>query len=227
MDSILEFFVNLIIYGIPAVLAITLHEAAHGYAALQKGDMTAKLLGRVSLNPIVHIDPLGTLILPGMLLFVGSPFVFGYAKPVPVNFGNLKKQSDMAYVAFAGPFVNIMLAFASALLLHSMVFLSTGLVPMISKMLVFSVNINVILAIFNMLPIPPLDGGRIAVSLLPDTIAKPLASLERWGFVIIIGVFIVIPLFLNQAGIGFSPFEALIKTPMIWIINGILMVVGL
>ncbi len=228
MESTLEFLVNVIIYGVPAVLAITLHEAAHGYAALQKGDATAKVMGRLSLNPIRHVDPMGTFVLPGVLIFVGSPFVFGYAKPVPVDFQNLRNpRLDMVYVALAGPATNIVLAFMSAGLLHVLDVLPLDWVPMVSKMLIFSLNINVLLAIFNMLPIPPLDGGRVAVGLLPDALARPLARLERWGFVIVMGLFIVAPFILNQVGIQFHPFEVLLKTPMMWTIKGIVTLIGL
>lgn len=226
--NVLEILTNLFIYGIPAVLAITLHEAAHGYAALQKGDPTAKQLGRLSLNPIRHVDPLGTLFLPAALIFAGSPFVFGYAKPVPVNFRNLRNpRLDMVYVALAGPATNIILAFASALLLHTMALVPVTLVPILSKMLIFSLNINVLLAVFNMIPIPPLDGGRVAVGLLPDALANPLARLERWGFVIIMGVFIILPFILSQISVDFHPFELFLKGPMTFVMKIILTLTGL
>lgn len=226
-QDIFVILVNIIIYGVPAVLAITLHEAAHGYAALMKGDPTAKNEGRLSLNPLRHIDPMGTLILPAALIFVKSPFVFGYAKPVPVRFENLQNpRKDMVFVALVGPLTNIALAFISALLFHIVEFMPPILTSITVQMLSFSLNINVLLAVFNMIPLPPLDGGRVAVGLLPDSLARPLASLERWGFVIIMGVFIVLPFFLAQAGVRFQSFETFLKLPMTWIIKAIVTLVG-
>lgn len=226
--SLVEILINIMIFAPPAILAITLHEAAHGYAALSKGDPTAKEQGRLSLNPMRHVDPMGTVLLPLALVVLKSPFIFGYAKPVPVNFGRLRQpRMDMVFVALAGPLTNIGLAFASAILLHTMKFIPEIAVPVLTEMLVFSLNINVLLAIFNMLPLPPLDGGRVAVGLLPDVLARPLASLERWGFVIIMGVFILGPFVMAQIGIDFNPFETLIKQPMAWTIKLIVSMVGL
>lgn len=198
----MEIFINILILGIPLLLAITLHEAAHGYVALRYGDDTAKVMGRVSMNPLRHVDPLGTIILPGLLLLSGSPVLFGYAKPVPVNFNRLNNpRRDSVIVAAAGPTTNIFLAYISALLFHILVFFPLNVQPLLQEMLSFSVLINVMLAIFNMIPIPPLDGSRVAVGLLPDGLARPLARIEPYGIFIVFGL-ILIPYFLGLNFLG-------------------------
>jgi Zn-dependent protease len=174
--------------AIPVVLAITLHEAAHGYVARQFGDSTAWMLGRVTLNPLKHIDPIGTVLVPlGILLLSGGGFLFGWAKPVPVNFGNLRHpKRDMLWVAAAGPGVNFMMALVWALVfgLGAGVLASDG----VKYMSLIGVGINVSLMVLNLLPILPLDGGRIAVSLLPHSLALPFARTERFGFFIVIAL---------------------------------------
>src|SRR6202163_1883411 len=160
------------IWALPAIIAITFHEAAHGFAALRFGDDTAWRLGRVTFNPLKHIDPAGTILLPALLLLLHSPFLFGYAKPVPVNFRALRNpRRDMVWVAAAGPAMNIALAFACALLFHLVVYLPDPTNQWVAENLENALVINVVLAIFNMLPIPPLDGGRVAVGLLPNILA--------------------------------------------------------
>lgn len=177
------------IYALPVLLAITLHEAAHGYAALRFGDDTAKRMGRLSLNPLVHIDPVGTLLIPGLALFFGN-FLFGWAKPVPVNFGNLRNpKRDMLWVAAAGPASNFGMAIGWAILLKLSGELgdnSAG--QLLSSMAQAGVQINVSLMILNLLPLPPLDGGRILVSLLPTSQAVVVARIEPYGFFILLAL---------------------------------------
>ena len=175
---------------IPLVIAITFHEASHGYVARLFGDDTAWRLGRVSFNPFKHIDLFGTVLLPALLLLMRSPFLFGYAKPVPVNFQALRNpRRDSIWVAAAGPAMNLALATLAALGLHLVVFLPDAARPWVAENLQNALIINVLLAIFNLLPLPPLDGGRIAVGVLPDAVATPapqgravlMILARRWG----------------------------------------------
>jgi Zn-dependent protease len=187
---------TIVLWAVPVVFAITLHEAAHGFVARQFGDQTAYMLGRVTLNPLKHIDPIGTIAVPGFLIAVSvltrAPlFIFGWAKPVPVNFGNLRHpKRDMFWVAGAGPFANFAMAFGWALLLKAAVpggaAESDGLVEMADA----GIQVNLMLMALNLLPIPPLDGGRIALSVLPDGLARGYAKLERYGFMLIIALLV-------------------------------------
>ena len=183
---------KIIIWAIPVIFAITVHEVAHGWVALQFGDRTAQMMGRLTLNPIKHIDPLGTIILPGLLLLTGTGFIFGWAKPVPVTFQNLRKpKADMAWVAIAGPIANLIMAIIWALVAKLGVTLLQSHVAIGEPMLymaVAGVLINAMLMMLNLLPIPPLDGGRILVSLLPGPLAWKVNQIEPYGFFILIGL---------------------------------------
>ena len=192
----------LAISAIPILLAVTLHEAAHGYVAERFGDDTARKAGRISLNPLRHVDPFGTILLPGLLLLSGTGFLFGYAKPVPVNFRRLNNpRRDMVWVAFAGPAMNVMLAVVAGLLYHGVGLLPRGVADWAEGNLVNMIVFNVMLGLFNMVPIPPLDGGRVAVGLLPDRLAFPLARLERVGIFIVLGIFFVLPMLSKPLGV--------------------------
>jgi Zn-dependent protease len=224
--------VNITLYDVsvwvlPLVIAITFHEAAHGFVAHRLGDNTAFERGRVSFNPLRHIDPFGTLILPAILLLSHSPFLFGYAKPVPVNFRALRNpRIGMVWVALAGPATNIALALFAAAAFHILAFVPDGAAQWVADNLKNAVVINVILAIFNMLPIPPLDGGRVAVGLLPGVLAAPLARLEPYGMLILIGILIILPLAGSQFGLNLDVISAILRTTTGFVIRLLLLVTG-
>ncbi len=212
---------------LPVLIAITLHEAAHGYVAWKLGDDTAKRLGRVTFNPLRHVDPWGTIVVPGLLLSL-SNFVFGWAKPVPVDFSRLERpRRDMVWVAAAGPAVNIALATASAALLHIVPLLPDAVQVWVLENLQHSILINLVLAVFNLLPLPPLDGGRIAVGLLPLGLARPLARMERFGLFVIIGVLFILPYAGREIGVDLNVFPWLVGTPVRFLMDVIAGFTGL
>lgn len=196
---------------IPVVLAITVHEVAHGYVARQHGDDTAARAGRLTLNPLRHVDPFGTVVLPGILLLTGLP-PFGFAKPVPVNFMNLRDpKRDMVWVAAAGPAVNLFMAIGWAILSNLGAFMSGDIQIWFADVAQIGIAANVVLMVFNMIPLPPLDGGRVAVGLLPHSLARPLASVERYGLFIIFGLLLVPSLINEIFGTNYHPVWAIIQ----------------
>jgi Zn-dependent protease len=177
---------KIIIYALPIVFAITVHEASHGYAARYFGDMTAYQEGRITLNPIKHIDLFGTILLPALTVALGG-ILFGWAKPVPVNFARLRNpKKDMLWVAAAGPGSNLVMAIFWAFVIKFSISAPEAIAYPLALMGKAGVSINVVLMVLNLLPLPPLDGGRIAVSLLPDNLARSFSELERYGFIILI-----------------------------------------
>src|ERR1700710_2197575 len=218
---------DLSVWVLPLIFAITFHEAAHGFVAHRLGDNTAYQLGRVSFNPVKHIDPFGTVILPAILLLSHSPFLFGYAQPVPVNFRNLNHpRLDMVWVALAGPATNILLALAAALAFHGLGLAPENAARWLADNLKNALIINVVLAIFNMLPIPPRAGGRVAVGLLPNVLAYPLSRLEPYGMLVLIGILIILPLAGSQFGLNLDVISAILRTSTGYLIRLILLLTG-
>jgi Zn-dependent protease len=215
------------VWVLPLVIAITFHEAAHGFVAHHFGDNTAWDRGRVSFNPLKHIDPFGTLVLPAVLLLSHSPFLFGYAKPVPVNFRGLRNpRIDMVWVALAGPATNILLALGAAAAFHLIDLVPPNAAQWVADNLKNALVINVVLAIFNMLPIPPLDGGRVAVGLLPNVLAVPLSRLEPFGMLILIGILIILPMAGSQLGLNLDVISAILRTLTGYLIQLVLLLTG-
>lgn len=215
------------IWVLPAITAITLHEAAHGWVAGKLGDGTAREAGRVSFNPARHIDIFGTIVLPGILLLMKAPFLFGYAKPVPVDASRLRQpKRDMIWVAVAGPGANLLMAYLAALLMYV-----TLLVPEVAKDWLFqnlknALMLNIVLAVYNLLPIPPLDGGRIVQELLPPDLAVPYAKLEPYGMPVIVGLLIVPPLIGMLLGVPLDILPWLILSPVEFIFDLLLTLAG-
>ncbi|CAC9614794.1 FIG004556: membrane metalloprotease [uncultured Gammaproteobacteria bacterium] len=186
LDFTMPDFQTLLIYVIPLIFAITIHEVAHGWVANQRGDSTAKMLGRLTLNPVKHIDPVGTLLVPAVLFFTGSPFLFGWAKPVPINFNALKSpKQDMILVALAGPISNFIMALFWLFILSFTLNTSNQLLFEMAK---FGIAINLVLGVFNLLPLPPLDGSRVVTALLPNYLAYQYNKLEHYGLYILLGL---------------------------------------
>jgi Zn-dependent protease len=211
---------------LPVIFAVTFHEAAHGIVAYYFGDDTAHRAGRLTLNPLRHVDPFGTVLLPGLLLLSGTGFLFGYAKPVPVNFGRLRHPRwDTVLVALAGPATNVLLAIVSALLFYAVTIVPDSASDWLARNLRNSLEINIVLCVFNMLPFPPLDGGRVAVGVLPRFLARPLARVEPYGMLILMLIFIV-----SYAGarsaLHFSLLGWLIGVPANWLYRVVLIMTG-
>ncbi len=239
----IEIIGQIAVAAIPVILAITLHEAAHGYAALALGDDTAKNAGRLSLNPLRHIDRVGTILLPGFLLlfqllFLSQVrFMFGWAKPVPVSaFKFRNPRRGMAIVASAGPAMNFFLAFLGALLMPlphgplpsgvDPLDMAVAQHPVVGSFLVYFILSNLVLGLFNLLPIPPLDGGRIAVGLLPMSLARRWANLERLGILLVVLVVFLLPPLLGEFGINFDPFRDTLQTVIPWAVNLLFQLTG-
>ena len=221
-----DLLLSIAIAAIPVILAITLHETAHGYAALALGDDTARSMGRLSLNPLRHVDRVGTLLVPGFLLVsqlltIGRVvFMFGWAKPVPVSawrFANPRR--GMALVAAAGPLVNFFLAWLAALLTHGAALLPEVAGEVADTMLQTFILANLVLGLFNLLPIPPLDGGRIMVGILPERLAFAWARLERAGLVIVLLLVFLLPRLLAEFGIRFDPVGNALNTGLPWVFD--------
>ena len=180
---------TLLIWIIPILFAITLHEAAHGWVASKFGDHTARMMGRVTLNPVKHIDPVGTILVPAVLLIMSTGFIFGWAKPVPINFNALRSpKSGMIWVALAGPGANLIMAIGWLFVFFLAIKMN---IPILQRMADAGILINILLAVFNLLPIPPLDGSRVISALLPNPLAYKFNQLEQYGLFILIGLMFI------------------------------------
>ena len=224
-----KLMIGVSVWAVPILLAVTMHEAAHGWVASKLGDDTAKNMGRVTFNPFAHIHLFGTILLPAMLLLMsGGQYMFGFAKPVPVNFHNLRHpRRDMILVAAAGPGANLLIATASALLLHAAHFVPDPYMAWAGSNLVNSLWINIVFAVFNLMPLPPLDGGRIAVGLLPRPFSTWLAGLERLGFMVIIFVLFILPWIGGKIGVDLNVLWWLVGVPAQFVMDVIVTITGI
>ena len=215
------------VWVLPAVTAITLHEAAHGWMAWKLGDDTARRAGRLSFNPARHIDPFGTIILPAMLLLMRVPFLFGYAKPVPVDVRRLRQpRRDMVWVAAAGPGANLVMAYAAALLMWATIVMPETARPWVFENLKNALMLNIWLAAFNLLPIPPLDGSRVLLGVLPRSLAIPYARLERYGMALVLGL-IALPMLLGSlVGVEINLLLWILLPPVQFFLDAILALAG-
>ena len=215
------------VWVLPVVTAITLHEAAHGWVAWKLGDDTARRAGRLSFNPARHIDPFGTIVLPAMLLLLRVPFLFGYAKPVPVDFGRLRRpRRDMIWVAAAGPGSNLLMAWLAALLMYTTVVMPETARPWVLENLKNALLLNIWLAVFNLLPLPPLDGSRVVLGLLPRNLAIRYARLERYGMALVVGLLALPALFRMSFGLDFNPLLWLLVPQVEFFFDVILVLAG-
>jgi Zn-dependent protease len=217
---------ELIVFALCAIVAITFHEAAHGFVALHFGDDTAKKAGRVTLNPFKHVDLFGTVILP-FLLYTFAGFLFGYAKPVPVTYSQLRNPRwDMVWVAAAGPGMNLALALISALLLSGIGVLEGDQAALAGNALLLSIRLNLILAIFNMLPLPPLDGSKVLAAFLPEGAVRPYLSFGRFGMTILLLFLLVGPILAAQSGVNLDVFGWLVLRPAEQLMQALLALTG-
>ena len=221
-------FYNVSLWVLPVLFAVTLHEAAHGFAAWRLGDDTAYRLGRVSANPLRHIDPVGTILIPGMLFLSGSQFLFGYAKPVPVQFRNLRNpRRDSILVAAAGPAANLLIALTSAILINAALALPEQAKDWIGTTLLNSIKLNIGLAVFNLLPIPPLDGSRVLLGLLPKPLAAVYAKLFRYGLLLVLATIFVLPLVGDKLGMNLDIIGWMMRRPVQYLWHFLLPLTGL
>ncbi len=226
MNGLAQIVQQISVWALPVIFAITLHEAAHGWVADKLGDPTARMLGRISANPVRHIDPLGTILLPALLLLTAG-FAFGYAKPVPVDFRNLRNpRRDTVLVAAAGPGANLLMALIAVGLLYLVPYLPDSAATWLANNCVNAVIVNAVLGTFNMIPLPPLDGGRVAVGLLPRPLGIRLARVEPYGMLIVFLAVFVVPLVSGQLGIPFNPVFELIAPVIDFIIRTLLSLHG-